>query len=165
MKSRPVQIIFILLLLSFNIGCDQVSKTIARQKLVEGIPIQYLGNHFTFIRGENKGAFLSTGDSLSGPLRVILLNLIPLAAILFGLGFILVKKDLNQITLAGLILIIGGGAANLYDRIMHGSVTDFIFIDLNIVHTGVFNVADMSIMAGMFTILIHAFLQKKETPA
>src|SRR6201996_901635 len=106
MQPRGIlRIILILLVLSLNIGCDQISKTIARQKLSEGIPVQYIDNHFTFIRGENKGAFLGTGDSLSGPMRVILLNLIPLAAILFGLGFILIKTDLNRVTLIGLILI------------------------------------------------------------
>jgi signal peptidase II len=163
MKSnRLLRIILILLTLTLNIGCDQVSKSIVRQKLIEGSPIQFLSNHFILIKEENKGAFLSAGDSLSGPLRLIILNLIPLAAILFGLGFILTKANLHRVTLLGVILIVGGGAGNLYDRMVHGSVTDFMFIDFGIFHTGVFNVADMSIMAGMFIILIDSFMQKKE---
>jgi signal peptidase II len=123
--------------------------------------ISFLNDHISLSKVENTGAFLSLGDSLKGPLRMILLNIIPSIAILYGLFFIF-TKNLNSVTLFALILIIGGGAGNLYDRIAHGSVTDFLYINFVIFQTGVFNVADMSIMAGMFIILIHSFLKKKE---
>ena len=162
MKSRLLRTILILLLLSFNVGCDQVSKTLARQHLVEGVPKPYLNNHFLLIRGENKGAFLSTGDWLTGAPRFIILNLIPLIAVLFGLWFVLSKPDLAVLTVFSLVMIIGGGLANLYDRLVHGSVTDFMFIDFGTLHTGVFNVADMSIMLGMGILLVEALTRKKE---
>jgi signal peptidase II len=161
MKSRLLRTFLILLLLSFNIGCDQVSKNIARKELIEGIPKPYLNNHFFLIRGENKGAFLSTGDWLTGPARLIILSLIPLAAVLFGLWFVLSKPKLHMLTVIALVMIIGGGLANLYDRLMHGSVTDFMFIDFGTLHTGVFNVADMSIMAGMGVLLVQALTEKR----
>ena len=80
---------------------------------------------------------------------------------LFGLYFILTKTNLNRVILFGIILIVGGGAGNLYDRMVYGSVTDFMHINFVIFQTGVFNVADMSIMAGTFIILIHAWVKKK----
>jgi signal peptidase II len=104
------------------------------------------------------------GDSLSGPVKNILLNILPLLAILVGFGYILVKTSLNRVTLLGVIMIIGGGAGNLYDRMVHGSVTDFVHIDFVLFQTGVFNVADMSIMAGTFIILIHAWVNRKKEP-
>jgi len=53
----------------------------------------------------------------------------------------------------------------LYDRVMHGSVTDFMHIDFIIFQTGIFNVADMSIMAGMFIIIIDSFLKSRKEKA
>ncbi len=122
--------------------------------------ISFLHNHVTLSKVENTGAFLSLGDALSGPLRMILLNVIPLLAVLFGLGYILAKPNINRVTLLGVILIIGGGFGNIYDRMMRGSVTDFLHINFVIFQTGVFNVADMSIMAGMFIVLIHSWVSR-----
>ena len=48
----------------------------------------------------------------------------------------------------------------MYDRIIYGSVTDFLHIDFVIFQTGIFNLADVSIMAGMFLILIQSFRKK-----
>ena len=67
--------------------------------------------------------------------------------------------------LFAVILIVGGGIGNLYDRIAYGSVTDFMHIKFGVLQTGVFNVADMSIMAGMFIILFHAWFKKKPAEA
>lgn len=124
--------------------------------------ISYLGNHFNLIRTENTGAFLSLGDTLGGPVHFILLVLLPVAALVLGLGYIVYKTNINKYKLLGIIFIIGGGVGNLYDRIMHGSVTDFMHIDFVIFQTGIFNVADMSIMAGMGIILVDSFLERKK---
>jgi signal peptidase II len=63
--------------------------------------------------------------------------------------------------LAGFCFIIGGGIGNLFDRIFRGSVTDFLYIKFGIFHTGIFNLADVSIMSGMFIVLIQFFLKRK----
>jgi len=154
----------ILFILALNIGCDQVTKVIVRKDLPDYKAINYLGGFFTLEKTENTGAFLSLGDSLGGPVRFIVLVLLPVLAILGALVYILYKTDLNSYTLFAIILIIGGGAGNLYDRVVHGSVTDFMHMGLGsgFFQTGVFNVADMSIMAGMFVILIRSFLNRNE---
>jgi signal peptidase II len=152
----------ILFILALNIGCDQVSKSIVRRDLQENQVIGFVANHVTLEKVENTGAFLSLGDNLGGPVRFIILLLLPLLAILFGLGYILYKTNINKYKLLGIILIIGGGIGNLYDRLAHGSVTDFMHIDFVIFQTGIFNVADMSIMAGMFIVLIDSYAKRKE---
>jgi signal peptidase II len=160
--NRLLRTFLILFILALNIGCDQVSKSIVRHTIDPYIRIGYLHNHITLLNVENTGAFLSLGDSLPHTVKLILLNALPLLAVLFGLGFILVKTDLSKITVLGVIMIIGGGFGNLYDRMVHGSVTDFMHIDFVIFQTGVFNVADMSIMAGTFMILLEAYFKKKK---
>jgi len=158
--NRFLRTIVILLILGLNIGCDQVSKTVVRNKVSYFDHIGFLHDHLTISKVENTGAFLSLGDALSGPLRMILLNILPLIAVAFGLFYILVKPNINRVTLLGVILIIGGGFGNIYDRMVRGSVTDFMHINFVIFQTGVFNVADMSIMAGMFIILIHSWVSR-----
>ncbi len=162
MKTKVfIRTVVILFILALNIGCDQVSKSIVRNKMEIYDQYTFLHRRITLQRTENTGAFLGLGDSLSGSSRVILLNILPLIAVVFGLVFILTKTSLNRVTLFGVIMIVGGGAGNLYDRIVHGSVTDFMHIKWGIFQTGVFNVADMSIMTGVFIILIHAWINRK----
>jgi signal peptidase II len=162
MNARGIlRIIFILLLLGINIGCDQVSKSIVRHKLEYYDEVKLLNNHFTLMKVENTGAFLSVGNTLSGPLRLILLNLLPLLAVVVGLGFIL-TRELNRTTLISVILIVGGGFGNIYDRMRYGSVTDFMHIKFGSLQTGIFNVADVSIMVGMIILLLHAFFKKPD---
>jgi signal peptidase II len=162
MNARGIlRIIFILLLLGINIGCDQVSKSIVRHKLQYYDEVKLLNNHFTLMKVENTGAFLSVGNTLSGPLRLILLNLLPLLAVVIGLGFIL-TRELSRTTLISVILIVGGGFGNIYDRMRYGSVTDFMHIKFGSLQTGIFNVADVSIMVGMTILLLHAFFKKPD---
>ena len=50
--------------------------------------------------------------------------------------------------------IIGGGVGNLIDRFrLGGRVTDFIYLQAGVLHTGVFNVADMAITFGVLWLL------------
>jgi len=157
-----LRVILILLVLSINVGCDQVSKSIVRHKMSDYTYITFLSNHVTLSKVENTGAFLSLGDSLSKPVKIILLNIIPLLAVAFGLYFILTRTSIKGVTLFALILILGGGFGNLYDRIVKGSVTDFMHINFGLFQTGVFNVADLSITIGVFILIFHAFFKKPE---
>ena len=163
MKSNKIlRGAIILFILALNIGCDQVSKSIVRKHMTEYQVIGFISNHVTLEKVENTGAFLSLGDSLGGPLRYIILMILPLIAVAWGLWYILTKPNMSNYKLVGIIFIIGGGVGNLYDRVVHGSVSDFMHIDFVIFQTGVFNVADMSIMAGMGLILLDAYLTGKK---
>ncbi len=99
---------------------------------------------------------------MSRPMKIILLNLVPLLVVIGGLFYIIIRPNLNRMTLLGILLVIGGGAGNLYDRVFRGSVTDFMHIDFVIFQTGIFNVADMSITAGAVIILLQAWRDSKK---
>jgi signal peptidase II len=54
-----------------------------------------------------------------------------------------------------LALIWAGGVSNLADRLFrHGLVTDFIVVRIGPLHTGVFNLADFAIVAGMMMFVV-----------
>lgn len=165
LQNKNTRIIFIIALLAVSIGLDQWTKVLVRHNMTYADDYRWLHEHVTLHRTDNTGAFLSLGDSLSGPLRYILLNILPLLAVLFGLYYIFTRPKLNNTNLIAIVLIIAGGLGNLYDRMIFGSVTDFAHIDFGIFQTGVFNVADICIMAGTFMIILHAWFKKKPEEA
>lgn len=149
--------------LLLNIGCDQISKNIIREQLAYHEEIILIDKHFTLIKVENTGAFLSLGDGLPAPFKVVLLSALPLLALLFGLFFLYSRKDIPLLNLLGISFAIGGGIGNIYDRIVYGSVTDFLHLDFVLFQTGIFNMADVSIMVGMALLLLQAFFERNKT--
>ena len=56
-------------------------------------------------------------------------------------------------------MIIGGGAGNLIDRIQYdGVVIDFLNVGVGPVRTGVFNVADVAVIAGVLLYVVTQWL-------
>src|SRR3954466_6424204 len=51
------------------VGCDQISKGMARSQLTLGANHSYLGDTFRTIHVENPGAFLGVGEDLPAPVR------------------------------------------------------------------------------------------------
>jgi signal peptidase II len=52
------------------------------------------------------------------------------------------------------VMFLAGGLSNLIDRITLGSVIDFMNVGVGPVRTGIFNVADVAIMAGVAIVLV-----------
>ena len=60
----------LLAVLSSNIGCDQISKNIVRQKIAYNEQVSLVNDYLTLTKVENEGAFLSVGHSLPPPLKI-----------------------------------------------------------------------------------------------
>jgi signal peptidase II len=152
--------LLILLLVALNIGCDQLSKKVVRQEVSYTDNIKVFTDRITLMKVENSGAFLSVGTAMPEAVKFILLTLLPiliLGAAMYGL---LVKTRIPKLAVIGTSFLIGGGLGNLLDRLRYGSVTDFLHIDFGIFQTGVFNLADVSIMIGISMILLQAYVLK-----
>jgi signal peptidase II len=158
-----IRIVLILLIITVNIGCDQFSKKIVKRSVLPYETIHVLNDHLTVTRVENAGAFLSAGDSMSKNAKQIFLTLIPMIAMALGIVYLFLKP-VSNIMLVGLCFVIGGGVGNLFDRILYGSVTDFLYVKFGFFQTGIFNMADVSIMTGMFIILLQFFLKRGNKP-
>lgn len=104
--------------------------------------------HFTYVT--NKGAafslFSQNGDWLRWLSLAVSLGLIALAC--FG-------PSLGRWEQAGYGFILGGAVGNGIDRFVSGSVVDFL--DFQLIHFAVFNVADVFINVGIACLLIASF--------
>ena len=145
-----------------NVGCDQISKNIAREKLNAYEPVSIIDHYFTLIKVENKGAFLSVGSALPEFLKFTLLSIIPLLALSYGIVYLCTRQNLSKINALALSFAIGGGLGNIYDRIIHGSVTDFLHIKLGNIQTGIFNMADVSISVALLLFILQAYIGSKK---
>lgn len=163
MTTRPlIRIILIITVVLVNIGCDQVSKKIVRQSVYPYEMIHLFDNHLMVTRVENSGAFLSAGDSLPDTTKHVFLSLVPLMAVLLGFIYVFTKPGIPRNMLIGFCFVIGGGIGNLFDRMEYGSVTDFLHIKFGVFQTGIFNLADVSIVSGIIIVLLQFLFKKKE---
>ena len=154
---------FIILLIIGNIAADQISKALIRSKVVSGSQSEIIGDYLTLHNVENTGAFLGMGSDLNPTVKIIVLLILPIVVLGLVLFHILRDKTLDKLSLIGFACIIGGGIANVFDRIMYGSVTDFLHMDLGgVFRTGIFNIADLSVTTGMIMILLASFVYRKK---
>jgi len=142
-----------ILVLVANISCDQFSKHLVRENLQDYQKVSIIPERFILTKVENSGAFLSWGSSLPSTFRFVLLTVFPFAILTVALVFLLMSKRLTQTSRMALAFIVGGGFGNLYDRMVYTTVTDFLHLDLVIFRTGIFNLADVSIMTGAVLLL------------
>ena len=154
-KKRKILTTIIILL---SIACDQISKVWARNNLESYTEKNIIGEVFSLIKVENTGAFLGMGSELSETLRVLLLIILPVIVLVSITVYTYIDKSLDKISIIGFSFIIGGGISNIFDRIIFGSVTDFLYLNFGgIFKTGIFNVADLWVTTGMILILISSF--------
>ena len=125
-KERNILITIIVLL---SIVSDQISKVWARNNLESYIEKNIFGDVFSLIKVENTGAFLGMGSELPETLRILLLIVLPVIVLISITIYTYIDKSLNKISIIGFSFIIGGGIANIFDRIIFGSVTDFLYLN------------------------------------
>jgi signal peptidase II len=137
---------------------DQISKVIAKSYLNLTEVHSFLGDTVRFTLAHNRGAFLSLGASLPESIRQPLFSVGVGALLIALLVYALRSKTLDRLAVIALALIFSGGASNLGDRIVYGGyVVDYVQVGIGWLRSGVFNIADLAIMAGTFILLFDAF--------
>ena len=157
---RALRLLILLCLIFINIGCDQISKKMVRSQVAYHQEIYLIPDHLLLTKVENRGAFLSLGSSLSPKMKQWILLGLPAVGLSFMLVMLIGDRKLDRHLSFSLACIIGGGVGNLIDRFLYGSVTDFLFMDFGIFHTGIFNLADVSISVGIVYYIFIAFLKR-----
>jgi signal peptidase II len=152
MKSK--RLVLVVLIVFFNIGIDQLSKWIARLAIINNETIDILKGTIVFIKAENIGAALGIGAGLPSMLKIFYLQLLPIIILLFLFRMIVMDKELPKLIIIGVAIAIGGAFGNILDRILYGSVTDFIQLHIGSYTSGIFNVADISVVVGIVIVMM-----------
>lgn len=154
---------FMILILLSSVGCDQITKQVAKSSLEKSPPISYLGETFRLQYAENTGAFLSLGSGLSKNSRTLLFTVVSSGLLIALFFYIIYNKELDKRHTFALALILGGGSSNLFDRIINdGKVIDFMNMGIGSLRTGIFNFADVLIMVGMGLIIFFNIRSRKK---
>ena len=92
-----------------------------------------------------------------------LYNLITLIIVIIIFIILILIKNTKGIERFCLLMVFGGAMGNLYDRIVHKAVPDFIDLHIRDLHWFIFNVADIFITLGVIMlILLELFKTKKK---
>ena len=117
---------------------------------------------FSIVHTENAGAAFGMFADSTSPLRPVFL--IALAAGVMGFIVLLLLRPGHgglaptAVLRWGLAMVLGGAAGNLYDRIVRGTVTDFLEFYFGSYSFPAFNVADTAISVGAGLLLLDMWL-------
>jgi signal peptidase II len=163
MKKRLKILLFCLSCLTL-VSWDRATKDLAKTHLKGQEQQSYLQDTFRLVYTENTGAAMSFGDDLPKNVAFWLLGILPLAFLVFLIGYTIRKaKDLSFLNVMAFSMIIAGGLGNIIDRLLFDRhVTDFMNIGYKNIRTGIFNFADVWICIGAIGLMI---LCSKKNPA
>lgn len=142
MQTKFLGIIILML------GLDQVSKWLVRDAMDLGQTIPIISSLMSLTYIENRGA--AFGIMAGGRVLFIALTFLLLAFLLWYRHQNKHQSFLLEISTG---LIIAGALGNLIDRILKGSVTDFIDFHF----FPIFNVADIAVTCGVFLMAVFIF--------
>jgi signal peptidase II len=160
--GRFGRMLVLLALVATTIGCDRVTKHAAMTYLDGKPSLSFFADTVRLEYAENTGGFMSFGANLPPAVRMAVFT-IGTALILAATIIAAIRLPLTSPSLIGLSLAFAGGLSNLADRIIRGSVTDFLNIGFGSLRTGIFNVADIAIALGV-CVLLWTYRQPNEDP-
>ena len=136
------------------VALDQLTKAAVRATLPLHESVTVLPGFIDFTHVRNSGAAFGILNGVDFPFKTILIAVIATSA-LVGVGMYAASLAHHQLVARlGLALIIGGAAGNLIDRVIAGSVVDFVDVYWRTYHFWAFNVADSAITVGVAIMIL-----------
>jgi len=118
---------------------------------------------FKLVLWFNSGAAFSLLADAGGWQRLLFVVIAVVAAVI--IVRLLYRHPDQGLFCSGLGLILGGALGNLWDRIVHGHVVDFLLFHAGSWYWPAFNVADSAITVGAALIIIDGFKSKEREPS
>ena len=150
-KSFLINLLLIFLIFLF----DRISKiyVISLNKKLFGTEIyssKYLNISLIWNEGIAFGLLSFDQNNLYNLLTILIILII-----FFIFVMILKSSGLKKLALA---MILGGALGNVFDRILYKSVPDFIDFHVGEFHWFIFNIADVFITIGVFSMILFEFI-------
>ena len=137
------------------VALDLTTKAMASAMLTYAQPVPILPM-FNLTLLLNTGAAFSFLANEAGWQRWIFIAL-ALAVSVFLVRWLSTLKEGETWMAVAIVLILGGAIGNVYDRMVHGYVVDFVHLYWGNYHFPAFNIADMAITAGAAMMIIDMF--------
>ncbi|MGA2754919.1 MAG: signal peptidase II [Terracidiphilus sp.] len=163
---RPRRLPWLLLISALIIVADRLTKNWISAHIPLGGAIPIIPRFLRITHWTNEGAAFSLFADTASPhvVRWALVAFTLVAALVIFIVLIRLGSHFTLTTIA-LALILGGALGNVHDRIVYGSVIDFIEIHIFAYHWPDFNVADSSVVTGACLLLLDSILPRKKTAA
>jgi signal peptidase II len=143
---------------------DQASKAKVRAALPVHDSVTVIPGFLDITHALNSGAAFGILNGADFPYKTVIIAVIATAA-LIGVGVYAASLSHHQlIARIGLALIIGGAAGNLIDRVLTGSVVDFVDVYWRTHHFWAFNVADAAISVGVTMLILDMLMTGPHVP-
>jgi signal peptidase II len=152
------------------VALDQGSKLLADAFVRGRGAIEVIPGLLNLWYSRNRGGLFGAFAGMDDPWRVVLLTGFPVLAVIAISVFLAKTDEPDRSTLFGLAMILGGATGNLIDRVLRGSVVDFLDVyasqpklagwlvaKFGTVHWPTFNVADAAIVLGAFLLILDIF--------
>jgi signal peptidase II len=134
--------------------CDQVTKAIVRRTLPLHESVAVIPGVVDFTHIRNTGAAFGFLNGADFPFKTIVIAVVATAALVGVAWYAAGLAHHQTLARAGLALIIGGATGNLIDRVIAGSVVDFVDVYWRTYHFWAFNVADAAISVGVAIMIL-----------
>ena len=161
-SSFPRRLPWLMLLSGLVLLADRLSKQWVEAHIQLGGAIPLIPRVLRITHWTNEGAAFSLFAESASPhlVRWVLVVISLLAALAVLIALVRLGDRLTLTTVA-LALIFAGALGNAHDRILYGSVVDFIEVHIFRYHWPDFNVADSAIVIGACMLFLDSIRGKK----
>jgi len=158
----PRRLPWLLLISALVIFADRLTKTLVSARIPIGDAIPVVSHVLRITHWLNDGAAFSLFADSASPhtVRWALISFSLVAALVVLIAMVRLGDRFTLTTIA-LALIFAGALGNVHDRIVYGSVVDFLEVHIFSYHWPDFNVADSAIVTGACLLLLDSLLPRK----
>lgn len=139
---------------------DQLTKSVVEAQIPLHDVRPVIPGLFRLTHVKNRGAAFGIFADSPSQLKIGVLILLSVIALGIVLALLWRHQPNSSRTGFGLALILGGAIGNLFDRLVHGSVVDFLDFYLRGHHWPAFNIADSAIVAGAALLVLDLLLSQ-----
>ena len=160
-STRPPRVVPIVIA-AIIVFADRITKLSIQHRLGMFTNIPIVPGWLRIIHAENPGAAFGMLAEGNGLLRSAVLIGVSLVVLAFVISALWSRRSgfSSALTRFGLSLIMGGAIGYLYDRVFHGTVTDFIEVYRGSWSFPAFNVADSAISVGAILLFLDLLFSR-----
>jgi signal peptidase II len=163
MTKNPARVFYLFIALIIVL-LDRWTKHVVARRIPLYSHIQVIPGFFRLTHTENTGAAFSLFADSTTPWKTGLLIAFSVIALIVVSVLLWKNHHTHIATGIGLALIMGGAVGNLWDRVAHGRVVDFLLFYVKGYQWPVFNLADSAICVGAGLLVLEILFVKSKPP-